>query len=80
MRICSEFYILFGTYFKVVGFISFYRFSSTFPISPSMQIERSFISLGAAASPRFTQAYAAFGFWYVICQNGYLIMQGCFVC
>ena len=78
MRICPEFYILSGTYFKAVGFISFYRFSNATSISPSIQIERSIISLGATACPRFTQAYTAFGFWYVIRPNGYLIIPGVF--
>lgn len=56
---CPEFYILFGTYFNVFKFISFYRFSSTSPISPSTQIDLFFISKGTYASPLFTQAYTA---------------------
>ena len=33
-----------------------YRFSNTFPISPSMQMDLFFISEGTTASPRITQA------------------------
>lgn len=41
-----------------------------------MQIDCSWISLGAKACPALMQAYAAFGFFAVICQKGYLIIPG----
>ena len=52
------------------------RLWSTFPISPSIQMDCCVISLGHTASPEFTHAYTAFGFLAVICQNGYLMITG----
>lgn len=48
----------------------------TSPISPSMQIDCFWISLGAPASPMFRHAYTALGFAAVMRQKGYFIMTG----
>jgi hypothetical protein len=47
-----------------------------FPASSLMQMDLAAISLGAAASPRFKQAYVAFGFCAVILQNENLMIPG----
>lgn len=53
-----------------------YRLFKVSPISPSIQIARSWISGGQYASERLMQIYAAFGFWKVIFQNGYFMITG----
>lgn len=45
-------------------------------ISIFIQIACDWICFGQNASPKFTQAYTAFEFFAVICQNEYLIITG----
>ena len=54
----------------VASVVFYFSFSNISPISPSMHNDRSAISPGAAASPRFRQAYDASGFRYTACQKG----------
>ena len=41
-----------------------------------MQIACGLICSGQNASPKFKQAYTAFGFFAVICQKGHLMTAG----
>lgn len=43
-----------------------------------MHIDCRFISSGQAVCPIFMQAYTAFSFCAVICQNGYFMITGVF--